>query len=210
MKSKNILIGTIFIAFLMIATTTIARPMQEKTNFESIESIEQQTINSFETLQTELLGNTEFNNLLNKLVKDEEINSLINTFSQAKNEEEASNILEQLAVVIQGKTEFLQIKQIIGQETEGCSLCSPEDTIDDNNVWDDLDNGELTAEAQTTIGFPVTCLILFLIILWAIITGNLMLLFATAEFAKSLGCLWAFSSTTGNMQSTSLVYKQVA
>ena len=126
-KIKVMMTGfAVFAAVLMLMTTCIARPVQEKTSIEAFEYTEKELTNSLEVLDIRLSRDFEVNILLNSIARDPDVVLIANRIGRARSEEGVLSGLEQLVGVLQGNSEFEQLVILVGEdysaETEAISI----------------------------------------------------------------------------------------
>ena len=116
-KIKVMMTGfAFFAAVLMLTTTCIARPVQEKTNIEVFEYAEKELTNSLEVLNIKLSKDFEANILLNSIARDPDVVLIANRIGRARSEEEILSGIEQLVGVLQGNSEFEQLVNIVEED----------------------------------------------------------------------------------------------
>jgi len=116
-KTKFMMTGfSVFSALLMLMTTCMARPVQEKTNMDAVEDLEKELIGSLDVLNTKLTRDTEVNGLVNTLIRNRDVAAILGTIERADSEEEIIYGVEQLAGVIQDYSEIEQLTILVGEE----------------------------------------------------------------------------------------------
>ena len=116
-KTKVMVMGfAVFAALLMLMTTCMARPVQEKTNIEAVEDLEQELMSSLEALNTKLARDCEVNSLISELIRDREVTSVVRSIEVAGSQEEILSGVEQLAAVLQDKSGFGQLTTLVEKE----------------------------------------------------------------------------------------------
>lgn len=103
-KTKFVITGfAVFASVLMVMTTCMARPVQEKTIMNAVEIAQQELLNSVYTLDNKLLRNAQANALINAIRSDP---AVINSMGN----------VEQLVNVLEGNDEVAQLNDILLQE----------------------------------------------------------------------------------------------
>ena len=118
MKTTKVMMTgfAIFAAMLMLMAPCMARPVQEKTNMDTVEQAQQELMNSLEALNVKLSRNAEASTLLDSIARDRNVVFIVNNMQRDTTEEEILSGIEQLAIVLQDNSEFMQLGNIIEQE----------------------------------------------------------------------------------------------
>lgn len=118
MKKTKFLITAfaVFGALLMLMTTCIARPVQEKTSIEVFEYAEKELINSFEALNVKLSRDVQASALIDAIARDLVVTRSVSRIEQARSEEEVLFGIEQLVGVLQDSSEFEQLVNIVEED----------------------------------------------------------------------------------------------
>jgi len=113
-KTKVMMTGfAIFAAVLMLMTTCMARPIQEKASIESVEFAEKELMNSFEALNVKLSRDAKSHVLLDAIARAPDVARIVNRMETARSEEEIITGVEQLINVLQDSSEFEQLVNLI-------------------------------------------------------------------------------------------------
>jgi len=116
----------VFAAVLMLITTSIARPIQEKTSIDAVKFSEKELTAALESFNVKISRDPEANIILNSIVRDTEVVLIANIIERAKSKEEVSSGVKQLVSVLHDKSEFEQLVTIVEEdysaETEAINI----------------------------------------------------------------------------------------
>ena len=118
MKKTKFLVTAfaVFGAVLMLMATCMARPVQERASIEAVEFAEKELMNSFDALNVKLSRDVEINVLINAITRDPDVSRIVNRIGRSSSEEGLTSGLEQLAVVLQDKSEFGHLAILVEEE----------------------------------------------------------------------------------------------
>lgn len=106
-KTKYVLTGfAVFASILMLTTTCIAGPVQEKTSMDAVESAREELMKSFEALFLKMEKDPYFNSLKDKISKDRTLNSIASAIEKTDDFDAKASLASSYLDALKNNKEF--------------------------------------------------------------------------------------------------------
>ncbi len=106
-KTKYMLAGfAVFASILMLTTTCIARPVQEKASIDAVESAQEELMKSIEALFLKMKNDRYLNSLKDQISKDRTLNSIASAIENTEDSDAKASLASSYVDVLKSKKEF--------------------------------------------------------------------------------------------------------
>jgi hypothetical protein len=113
-KTKYMLAGfAVFASILMLTTTCIAGPVQEKTNIDAVESAQEDLMKSFEALFLKMKNDRYLNSLKDQFSKDRTLNSIASAIENTEDSDAKASLANSYVYALESKQVFSDLTSYI-------------------------------------------------------------------------------------------------